>query len=380
MARIAIVLNKERSELNFSETFIQAHVDRLPCDTTLLIGIPGRRRLMSGRRPFVPSRAAVPLGTRWLSRRLGLSTVAAQDRRAMAAFLTRRRIDAVLAEYGPTAVTVMDACRDAGVPLIAHFHGYDAYCHYFTEHFADRYRALFDTAQAVVAVSTHMRAQLIALGADPARTFYNSCGADLPDGPPADPAAQPPRFLMVGRLVEKKSPQTSLRAFAGIGDSSAALDVVGEGPLLDACRQSAVELGIADRVTFHGARSHEEVLDFMRRSRCFIQHSVRAPDGDHEGTPVSVLEAMGMGLPVVATRHGGITDVISKPDLGTLVDENDTNGMAAAMSRFAAEPEHAARIGHNARNEVILNWTAGKSVARLWRIVASSMSHQATAN
>ena len=151
--------------------------------------------------------------------------------------------------------------------------------------------------------------------------------------------------------------------------SNARLDIIGEGPLRNTCIQLCKGLGIADQVVFHGAQTHDEVVNCLKRSRCFIQHSVAAIDGDHEGTPVTVLEAMGVGLPVVATRHGGIVDVIDEGKTGSLVDEFDVKGMAEAMSKYADDPMLAQQIGENARKVVLANWTSKKSVERLWNIV-----------
>jgi colanic acid/amylovoran biosynthesis glycosyltransferase len=377
MTRIAVVLRKERHELSFSETFVRAHLERLPCTTSLLIGIPGHWKSIPDDR-FIPTRSLLPLGCRWLMRRLNVASVTAQDRRAMGAHLRRAGVSAVLAEYGPSAVAVMDACRDANVPLIAHFHGYDAYTRYVLDTFGKRYRELFDNAAAVVTVSTHMRHRLIELGADPARTHYNSCGADLPQGLSAQPHEQPPRFVMVGRLTEKKAPVSALLAFSTLGIDDATLDVVGDGPLMEACRGLVSSQALDDRVTFHGALPHERVLDILLQARCFIQHSVVAPDGDREGTPVSVLEAMGLGLPVVATRHGGIPDVIDRPELGTLVAEHDVDAMSAAMRHFALSPELARLTGQCARREVMQKWTADQRIMRLWQIIDDAIGGTGT--
>jgi colanic acid/amylovoran biosynthesis glycosyltransferase len=246
--RVAIVINKHDATLRFSETFVRVHIERLPCTTVPVMGITNHRIVVGHHRHVFPSRSVVPLGLRWLARRVGLSSIAAQDRKAMRQFLLRWNIDAVMAEYGPNAVSVMEACHDTGVPLIAHFHGYDAYHEYYIEQFGEQYQRLFDVASATIAVSSHMQQQLLRLGARPDKTFVIPCGADVPSGARADPQAAPPRFVMVGRLTEKKSPLTSIRAFAQMGVRDATLDIVGEGELMDDCRALADSLGIADRI------------------------------------------------------------------------------------------------------------------------------------
>ncbi len=374
---VAVIINKDDNRLGASETFLRAHIKDLPCDAIPLIGNPGYRCLDANKELYVPSRSTLSLGFRWLGRQIGVTTLSAQDRRALSRFLRRKGVNAVLAEYGQTAVSVMDACRDASVPLIAHFHGWDAYSEFEIKQNAEGYRRLFKQAAAIIAVSKHMRNQLLTLGANPEKTYHNSCGAEIPAGLIATPSQVNKRFLMVGRLTEKKAPFVSIMAFAKVAilHPDVRLDIIGSGHLKDACIQLCESLSLNDRVVFHGEQSHKVVLAFMAKARCFIQHSVRAPGGDHEGTPVGVLEAMGMGLPVVATRHGGIMDVVESGETGVLVDEYDVDGMVQAMIMYAENSLLAQQNGKNGRAKVMANLTSDKSVGRLWKIVEQSIQN-----
>lgn len=373
---IAIIINNSGGQILSSETFFTAHINQLQQPVIPLVGIPGRRILINEGRKVIPSRSVVPLVTRWLVRNAGLSSVKRQDRIAVAKFLRKRKINAVLAEYGPTAVSVMDACREAGVPLVAHFHGFDAYKYNIIESYREDYLELFDISSAIVAVSNNMKNQLVSLGAKEDKIFVNSCGADIPEGLVAHPSEADVRFIMVGRLVEKKAPFLSIMAFAEVARDypEARLEVIGGGPLLDVCRQVVNSYHLEGKVKFHGVLKHEEVLGLMAGSRCFIQHSVVAPDGDSEGTPVGVLEAMGIGLPVVATRHGGISDVIQDGKTGSLVDEYDIRGMVSAMKQYAGDAELAEQIGGSARLAISENWVSGISIGKLQGIISAAMS------
>lgn len=375
--KLAVVVNKDGNELGPSETFLHAHINEMPCSVVSLVGNPGYRMIRSGSvgtGAYLASRSVLPLGVRWLQRKVTGSTVADQDTRAFKRFLKSNSIDAVLAEYGPTAVSVMEACKQAGVPLIAQFHGYDAYRESLLAELEGSYRRLFDNAAAVVGVSTHMCEQLSKLGAPAGKVFHNACGAEVSDEPASLPVGAA-TFLMVGRLVEKKAPFVSILAFAELLKQvpDARLEVIGDGPLKSPCLQLAKALSVDDRITFSGAQSHDYVLKAMSQASGFVQHSVRAPDGDMEGTPVGVLEAMGMGLPVVSTRHGGIRDIVDEGETGLLVDEYDANGMAAALIQVATQPEYARLLGEKARAKVLQNWTTEKSVGRLWEIIQNSV-------
>jgi len=148
--------------------------------------------------------------------------------------------------------------------------------------------------------------------------------------------------------------------------------MVGNGPLLDECRELAKSLQIEQAVAFLGAQSHEVVQEEMRGARCFVQHSVEASNGDCEGTPLGILEAGATGLPVVSTRHAGIADVVIEDETGFLVDEGDVKGMAENMVRLARDPDLAGRLGRAGRQRIVKCFSEERSLGRLLEIINSS--------
>jgi colanic acid/amylovoran biosynthesis glycosyltransferase len=281
----------------------------------------------------------------------------------------------VLAEYGPTGVLAMDACRRAGIPLVVHFHGYDASERAVLAAHSETYPIMFREAAAIIAVSRAMQRKLVSLGALPEKVHYNPCGIDCEVFEASDPAAAPPVFLAVGRFVEKKGPQLTLKAFAEVYEAypSARLRMIGDGPLLEECRALVLKLRINEAVTFTGAQPHTVVRREMQSARCFVQHSLEAPNGDCEGTPVGILEACASALPVVSTRHAGIPDVIVEGETGLLVDERDTKGMAEQMLSLARDAELARRLGLAARQHVAAHFSQAQSLDRLWTIISSAI-------
>jgi glycosyltransferase involved in cell wall biosynthesis len=109
------------------------------------------------------------------------------------------------------------------------------------------------------------------------------------------------------------------------------------------------ELGLTDCIRLHGAMQHAEVRELMRTSAYFLQHSVTAQDGDMEGMPSAIQEAMACGCVVVATRHAGIPEHIRENVTGLLVDEYDEEGYAAKIVRVMRDPTVSAIIARNAR-------------------------------
>jgi glycosyltransferase involved in cell wall biosynthesis len=147
---------------------------------------------------------------------------------------------------------------------------------------------------------------------------------------------------------------------------------IGDGPLLSVCRDFAQTLAIGHAVQFLGAQPHDAVAREMRRSRAFVQHSVTGADGDREGTPVAILEAGAAGLPVIATRHAGIPDVVIHDNTGLLVDERDINGMAEHMVSLARDAQFAGELGRAAASHVRKHYTMDQSISRLARIVEAA--------
>ncbi|HEX8135955.1 MAG TPA: glycosyltransferase [Pyrinomonadaceae bacterium] len=351
-----------------SETFIRAHLNGLPAEVVLV----------HGWRPSIGASPVLSWPRRASYKAWRMLTGASLERETTAAYLKAFRktgARAVLAEYGPTGVQVMEACRRARIPLVVHFFGYDATQKDVLERHAETYPLMFEQAAAVVVVSRAMQRQLIGLGAPPEKVHYNPCVADCREFEVGDASARPPVFLAVGRFVEKKAPQITLKAFAKVHRAcpEARLRMIGDGPLFEQCRRLASELGIEGAVTLLGAQSHEAVREEMQRARCFVQHSVEAPNGDCEGTPVGILEAGASGLPVVSTRHAGIPDVVVEEGTGLLVDEHDVEGMAAQMLRLAQDAALAGQLGWEARRHVEKHFSQEQSLERLWTIIESAI-------
>ena len=360
--RVCVVTN---GPLSYSETFIRQHAYGLPTETSLVDDWPPWKSSGSRWERALPGRAYY--------RALRLLSPEAYGRRVTAAYvnLFRGRADAVLAEFGPTGVAVMEACRQLNLPLFVHFHGYDISVRRVLEQYGAAYSEMFRRASGLIAVSRAMKRKLIERGAPPERVHYNPCGVDCESFDGANPSESPPHVLAVGRFVEKKGPRLTLAAFAEVLRQypEARLRMIGDGPLLDECRRLSRRLSVGHAVTLLGRQPHQMVAEEMRRARLFAQHSIEAASGDSEGTPVSILEAGASGLPVVSTRHGGIPDVVLDEETGMLVEEGDVAGMARRMLRLLRDPALAARLGGEARRRVSSHFSASLSIERLWSII-----------
>lgn len=293
-----------------------------------------------------------------------------------AKYLKNNQIDLVLANYGPMGAMLADACEQAGVPLAVHFHGFDAYHVETLKKFEVGYQKMFRQAQVLIAVSKDMQAQLIGIGASAAKVIWNPYGVNLEQFGGAKPEKQAPVFISVGRFTAKKSPQNVLKAFAQTHQvcPEARLLMVGDGELWEEAKQLANELAVSQEVTFLGVKKPTEVASLLLEVRAFVQHSMRAANGDSEGTPNTVLEASATGLPIIGTRHAGIKDAVVEGETGFLVDEGDVKGMAEAMIRLANDAELAGKMGKAARGYMVEHFSLPHRTARLKEILSGVLN------
>ncbi len=164
--------------------------------------------------------------------------------------------------------------------------------------------------------------------------------------------------MTVGRLVEKKGIEYVLRAVRILVDRRREVEyhILGDGPGRDRLVALVAELGLADRVTLHGRQDQAKVREVIEESHALVAASVTAADGDEEGIPNVLKEAMALGLPVVATRHAGIPELIEDDVSGFLVPERDEAVLADALERLARDPGRWAAMGRAGRAKIEMEY------------------------
>ena len=278
----------------------------------------------------------------------------------------QNKIDVVLAEYGVTAAQSLPAIIDAGLPLVVHFHGYDAYENDLLARFETNYNSLFSYAAQVIAVSNAMKKQLVSIGCPEDKIKVIPCGPRQ-DFFELKPTFKNFQFFAAGRFVPKKAPYYTILAFKKVIESEpkAILKMAADGPYLEACKSIVKDSGLQDSVIFLGPISHKKLKKEMEDSFAFVQHSVTALNGDSEGTPVAVMEAGAAGIPVIATRHAGINDVVIQDKTGLLVNEHDMYGMAEAMISLIKDPKKAKQMGDKARSLMADKFALDKNIKHI---------------
>lgn len=254
--------------------------------------------------------------------------------------------------------------RLTGTPYSFTAHAHDLYVHPL----GVRRRAA--EAAFVVSISDFNRRLLGELSPHAAPIHVVHCGVDTNVyrfAPHAPRATGPVQALCVASLREKKGHRVLFEALArgGAELDRIELDLIGDGFLRQELAAEAERLGLSARVRFHGERTEREVAKMLEGADLFVLPSVIEPSGDTEGIPVALMEAMAVGLPVVASRLSGVPELVRDGVTGLLADPGDARGLARRLADLLADPESAMTRARSARALVEREFSLESSQARL---------------
>ncbi|MDQ3623440.1 MAG: glycosyltransferase, partial [Verrucomicrobiota bacterium] len=258
--------------------------------------------------------------------------------------------------FGHIGVHLLPLLEIADLPVVVSFHGADAQIDVSHAHLAAT-RRMLERCALVLVRSLSIGERLAAIGADPAKIRLHRTGIPIDEivfHPRAAPAGGDWRCVQACRLIPKKGVATSLRAFARFAavHPHATFTLAGEGPQREQLRALAQQLGIGARVFFTGFLSQEKLRALFAEAHLFLHPSELAADGNQEGIPNAMLEAMASGLPAVATTHGGIPEAIEPGVSGLLVPERDHAALGESMLALAADPSRFAQMSVAAAQRV----------------------------
>jgi colanic acid/amylovoran biosynthesis glycosyltransferase len=297
-----------------------------------------------------------------------------------AAFLQHWPFDVIVSHFGPIGVATQQL-RDVGfssAPMATFFHGYDV-SRTVDEEGPDFYRRLFDAGEMLLPISDYWRDKLLRLGAPAARTEVHRMGVDcskIAFRPRSLSQGEKVRLLSVARLTEKKGIAYALRALVEVKRRfpSFHYDVVGDGSLRESLERLVDELELRPWVTLHGWKSQTQVARLREEAHVLLQPSITASDGDQEGIPVALMEALAAGMPVISTLHTGIPELVEHGRAGFLVPERDSAALAVSLQQLIEAPQRWSEFGRAGRARVEqafdINVLNEQLVERLHRLAA----------
>ena len=277
------------------------------------------------------------------------------DAEARALLEVLKKTDARLLHiyFGHIAVHLLPLIRAWPKPSIVSYHGADVMVDMNKPAYRGATLQMLDAVKLVLVRSESLRRAVIHLGCDEKKIEIQQTGIPLSEFPfrersfPIGGRGSEWRFVQAGRLIAKKGLPVTLRAFASFLHRypNATLTIAGEGPLLGQLQELARELKIDSRVSFTGFIWQEQLREIFYVSHIFLHPSETGSDGNQEGIPNSMLEAMASGLPVFATQHGGIPEAVENGVSGVLVPEHNADELARTLIDAAQDPAFLSRIG-----------------------------------
>ena len=249
--------------------------------------------------------------------------------------------------------------REIGVlhgKLVTTFHGFDITAG-LKKAGSNVYDSLFKRGDLFLPISDRWRKRLIDLGCDETKIQVHRMGIDChrfvfkPRFPKPDGSI---KIATVARMVEKKGLEYGIRAFAGLKKKYGNVEyiIVGDGPLKPNLELLIKKLDVQNSVRILGPQDQNKVVEILDSSHLFMLPSVTASDGDQEGIPVVLMEAMAAGLPVISTIHSGIPELVEDGLSGFLVPEKDETALFERLKYLVANSHRWPEMGHHGRKIV----------------------------
>ncbi len=344
-----------------------------------------QKREQAGRYPFEPIHIA-PRPTTHFLRRLWFRQlrdvpwqISARELHALEGILTETDARLLHIYFGQIAVHLLPLIRSWKKPSVVSFHGADVNVDMHKPAYRDATRRMLSAVKLVLVRSESLRRAILDLDCDAEKIQIQRTGIPLDEFPFCErdfsATSQEWRFVEAGRLIEKKGLPVTLRAFALFlrQHPNSTLTIAGEGPLLNQLQDLSRELNISDRVSFTGFLSQEQLREIYYASHIFLHPSQTGRDGNQEGIPNSMLEAMASGLPAFGSRHGGIPEAIENGVSGVLVPERDHEKLGNALLNAVKDPAFLSRIARRGADEVRKNFDLRAQADRLDEIYLQLM-------
>jgi colanic acid/amylovoran biosynthesis glycosyltransferase len=302
---------------------------------------------------------------------------------AIRRILIRRDPELIHVYFGNTGVHLLPLLKKWDRSWVVSFHGMDVQRRPKEKDYDQKLTQMLQLAPLVLVRSQSLATRLQDLGCNADKIRLNRTGIPLQNFPwversvPVDGKWQ---LVQACRLVEKKGLLTTLAAFRRLVSDypKARLVIAGEGPLRDLLTRRIDELSLGDQVRLTGFLGQEDLREIYRESHIFIHPSEMAADANQEGIPNSMLEAMASGLPVVATRHGGIPEAVQEGVDGFLVPERDEPALYEALLKLVNQPDLWRQMGKQASRSVAQNFEQLQQIKKLESIYSEAIDSART--
>jgi len=278
-----------------------------------------------------------------------------------------------------SAVIAMYLSENLKIPFTFTAHAWDLYSGTNTALWPVKrqlLRKLCKEAAGIVSISNYNRDFLIRIGVDQAKINVIHCGIDPNEFQRTTPYRASKHILCVARLVEKKGIRYLIEAMHHLRKKhpDIRLTIVGTGPEGKNLKKLADSLRGKDRIRFLGNIPDNELISLYEKSSIFVLPCIVAEDGDRDGIPVALMEAMSMELPVISTPISGIPELIEDGENGLLVEPKNPVALAEAIEQLLGKPEACKRLGEQGRKTILEQFNIKKNVLSLKKFFQTQLA------
>lgn len=273
-------------------------------------------------------------------------------------FLDKHPYDIIHCHFGPNGIlgTVLKEIGITKGKVVTTFHGYDL-SSYIKKNGNDVYKSLFSKGDMFLPISERWKNKLIELGCSERNIVVHRMGIDTSKfffSTRERKTNGKVRLLSIARLIEKKGIQYAVQAVAEVLRNHPHIEysIIGDGPLKTSLEGLIERLNIGNKVKLLGWKQQEEIIELMKNTDIVIAPSVVSEDGDEEGIPVVLMEALAQSIPVLSTRHSGIPELVQDGESGFLVPERNVDALADKLEILIKHPEIWSAMGRAGREYV----------------------------
>jgi colanic acid/amylovoran biosynthesis glycosyltransferase len=358
---------------NLTETFVHKHTQLMPGSTVVITGNKLHSKIAHWQTEC-PTLALNVFPQRYIyaiARRVGF--VAVLNKFLIKRFLLKHKVTHALGEYLDFSTQWVSILKELNIPYYVHSYGYDVSENLQQQFWRKEYLKLNDPiVKAIINEANFVKDSLAGIGINKNKCFTITSCPEIPDS--FLKRAEKPiiSLFFSGRMIAKKNPLPLLAAFVKALqiNSQLRLKLVGDGSLHTAALTFIKENKLSDTVSCYGALPNTAIIEAMQSADIFISHHITDPlTGDTEGLPVTILEAMGQGLPVISTTHAGIPECITDGEEGFLVAPEDVDAMAAKIILLASNHQLRITMGQKAWKRAYENFSWKKEKEALLRLM-----------
>lgn len=268
--------------------------------------------------------------------------------------IQQEKPDIIHGHFGLDSYRLISVSRKFKIPFIVNFYGHDVIRLPQEFGWKQRYKRLRKHMTWAIAGSEDMRQNLIKLGFSKERITTIKLALNTEEIQFQQRENAEPKLMMIGRIVEKKGFIYAIRAVHLLKEilPNIELSIFGDGKLLPQLKTEIKKLGLEKQIHFHGFTDNKSIVQQLYKHDILLVPSVQAEDGDREGIPQTTVEGMATGIPVIASTHAGLPELVKDKETGLLIPERDSEAIKNAVLELINTPSLVKKVSFNGRKEV----------------------------